>query len=60
MPEATQNYYIIELKLCGLAINIPSFAHLLEKVNFDAIVGYLALTNIIRSKVVPAKSSIKR
>ena len=28
MPEAAKNYIITELKTCGLAINIASFAHL--------------------------------
>ena len=36
--------------MCGLAINIASFAHLLKKVDFDAIVDHLALTHIIKSK----------
>ena len=29
MPEAAKNYSITELDMCGLAINITSFAHLL-------------------------------
>ena len=29
MPEAAKNYSIIELEMCGLAINITSFSHLL-------------------------------
>ena len=36
MPEAARNYSITELEMCGLAINITSFAHLLKTVNFDA------------------------
>ena len=28
MPEAAKNYSITELEMCGLAINIASFAHL--------------------------------
>ena len=32
LPEAAQNYSITELEMCGLAINITSFAHLLRKV----------------------------
>ena len=31
MPEATKNYSITELEMCGLAINIRSFAHLLSQ-----------------------------
>ena len=37
LPEAAKSYSIIELELCGLAINIASFAHLLKRVDFDAI-----------------------
>ena len=59
LPEAARNYSITELELCGLAINIASFAHLLKRVNFDAIVDHLALTDIIKSKVEPATTRIK-
>ena len=37
LPEAAKNYSITELELCGLAINIASFSHLLKRVDFDAI-----------------------
>ena len=50
----TSNYSITELEMCGLAINIASFAHLLKRVDFDAIVDHLALTHIIKSKAEPA------
>ena len=43
LPEAARNYSITQLEMCGLAINITSFAHLLKKVDFDAIVDHLAL-----------------
>ena len=46
--------------MCGLAINITSFAHLLKKVDFDAIVDHLALVHILKSKTEPATSRIKR
>ena len=36
--------------MCGLAINIASFVHLLKKVDFNAIIDHLALTHIIKSK----------
>ena len=45
---------------CGLAINIASFAHLLKRVDFDTIVDHLALTHIIRTKMEPATTRIKR
>ena len=60
LPEAARNYSIIELELCGLAINIASFSHLLKRVDFDAIVDHLALTHIIKSKAEPATTRIKR
>ena len=59
LPEAAQNYSITELELCGLAINIASFAHLLKRVDFDAIGDHLALTHIIKSKAEPATTRIK-
>ena len=60
LPEAACNYTITELEMCGLAINIASFAHLLRKVDFDAVVDHLAIMQIIRSKVEPATNRIKR
>ena len=60
LPEATCNYSITEMEMCALAINIASFAHLLRKVDFDAVVDHLAITQIIRSKVEPATTRIKR
>ena len=48
--EAAKSYSITELELCGLAINIASFSHLLKRVDFDAIVDHLALAHIIKSK----------
>ena len=37
MLEAAGNYSITELEMCGLAINIASYAHLLKRVDFDAM-----------------------
>ena len=42
MPEAARNYSITEFEMCSLAINIASFAHLLKRVDFDAVVDHLA------------------
>ena len=47
-------------KLCGLSINIASFSCLLKRVDFDVIVDHLALTHIIKSKMEPATTRIKR
>ena len=60
LPEAVKSYSITELELCGLAINIASFAHLLKRVDFDPIVDHLALTHIIKSKMELATTRIKR
>ena len=60
LPDAACNYSITELEMCGLAINIASFADLLRKVDFNAVVDHLAITHIMRSKVEPATTRIKR
>ena len=43
MPGAAKNYSITELEICALAINIASFAHLLKRVDFDAVVDNLPI-----------------
>ena len=60
LPEAAKSYSITKLELCGLAINIASFSHLLKKVDFDAIVDHLPLKHIIKSKMEPATTRIKK
>ena len=60
MPEAARNYSITELEMCGLAINIASFAHLLKRVDFDAIVDHLMITHIMKSKMELATNRMKR
>ena len=59
LPEAANAYSITELELFGLAINIASFANLLKRVDFDAVVDHLALIHIIRSKMEPVTTRIK-
>ena len=46
--------------MCGLAMNITTFSHLLKKVDFDTIVDHLAITHIMRSKAEPVTTRIKR
>ena len=60
LQEAARNYSITELYLCGLAINIATFSHLLKRVDFNAFVDHLSLTHIIKSKAEPAAIRIKR
>ena len=59
LPEAVRSYLITELELCGLAINIVGFSHLLKRVDFNAIVDHLALMHIIKSKTELATPRIK-
>ena len=58
LPQVARNYSITELELCGLAINITSFSHLL-RVDFDVIVDHLALRHITKSKAALATTKIK-
>ena len=51
---------LTELEMCGLAINIASFAHLLKRVDFNTIVDHLAIAHIMKSKMEPATNRIKR
>ena len=60
LPEAAKSYSITELELCGLALNIASFLHLLKRVDFYAIVDHLALTHISKSKMELETTRIKR
>ena len=60
LPEAARSYSIIELELCGLAINIATFLYLLKRFDFDATTDHLALMHIIKSKVELATTRIKR
>ena len=61
LPEAARNYSIRKLEMCSLAINIAGFAHLLKRVDFNAIVlDHLVLTHIINGKEEPATIRIKR
>ena len=60
IPEAAKNYSIAELEICGLAINIKSFVHLLKKVDFDAVVDDLAVTHIMKSMAEPVTTTINR
>ena len=60
LPEAAKNFSITELELCGIAIKITSFSHLLKRVDFDAVMDHLSLTHIIKSKAQLATIRIKR
>ena len=54
-----KNYSITELEMCGLAINIATFSHLLKRVDFDAVVDHLAIMHIMKIKMEPATIELK-
>ena len=60
LPKVARIYSITEWEMSALAINIASFVHLLKRVDFDTVVDHLALMYIIKSKVEPATTRIKR
>ena len=60
LTEAAKNYSITELEICGLTINIVSFAPLLKKADSDAIVDHLAFVHILKSKAETVTTRIKR
>ena len=60
MPEAAKNYSITELEMCRLSMNIATFLHLLQKVDFDTVVNHLAIKHIMRTKAEPATTMIER
>ena len=60
LPEAEKGYSITELEPCRLAINIASFSHLHERFDFNAIGDHLAFTHIIKSKMQPVTTRIKK
>ena len=60
MPKAARNHSITELEMCGLAINIASFTHLLKRVDFDAVVDHLVITHSMKNKMEPTTNRIKR
>ena len=60
LPEAAKSYSITELELCGLAISIASFSHLLKRVDFDALIDHLALMHIVKSKMELVVTGMKR
>ena len=60
LPPAAVNYLITELESLGLCVNINQFKHLLTKIDFDCTVDHLALTYIIKSKIEPGNTRIKR
>ena len=57
LPEAVKNYSITELELCGLAINIASFSHLLKRV--DLMLSWIIWHKQILSEVKQSLSTMR-
>ena len=55
LPEAARNYSITELELCGLAINIASFSHLLkEYISMQSlIIHHLHILSKVKQNMLP-------
>ena len=49
-PAAAIRYSISELELCGQAVNIPSFNHILRCTDFTVITDHSALWYILNAK----------
>ena len=60
ITRSCKNYSITELELCGLAINIAGFSHLLKRVDFNAVMDHRSVTHIIKCKAEPATVRIKK
>ena len=41
VPEAAGNCSVTELEVCGLAVNVTTFSHLLKRVDFNTVVDHL-------------------
>ena len=53
LPPAAIRYSISKLVLCGLAINIHSFKHILRNTDFTVIIDQSALLYILNAKREP-------
>ena len=50
LPPAAIRYSISELELCGLAVNIHSFKHILRNTDFTVIIDHSALLYVLNAK----------
>ena len=50
LPPPAIRYRISELELCGLAVNINSFKHILRNTEFTVIINHSALLHILSAK----------
>ena len=60
MPPAAIRYCISELELCGLAVNIHSFKHILRNIDFTVVIDHSALLYILNAKREPPTLRLKK
>ena len=60
LPPAAIGYSISELELCGLAINIYSFKHILRNTDFTVIIYHSALLYFLNPKRLPPTLRLKK
>ena len=60
MPPAAIRYSISEHELCGLAVNIHSFKHILRNTEFIVIIDHSALLYILNAKREPPTLRLKK
>ena len=60
LPPAAITCSISELELCGLAINIHSFKHILRNTEFTVSIDHFALLNTLNAKREPPTLGLKK
>ena len=60
LPPAAIRYSISELELCGLAVNIHSFNHILRTTDFTVIIDHSSLLCILNVKRERPSVRLKR
>ena len=60
LPPAAIRYSISELELCGLAVNIHSFKHILRNTEFTVIIDHSACLYILNVKREPPTLRLKK
>ena len=60
LPPAAIRYSISELELCGLAVNVHSFKHILRNPEFTVIIDHSALLYILNARREPPTLRLKK
>ena len=59
LPEAARNVFYCRVGNVYFSYKYCYFAHILKRVDFDAIVDHLALMHIIQSKAEPTTTQVE-